>query len=275
VATAQAEQRRQEIAELQSRRDALARTLAITREEYDITKPLVAKGVISRISLLRLERELSSIGGELDTVRLGIPRARSAMREAEQRVRGTRFAFRNQATEALNRQRGELRSVTETMAAGADRVARTEVRSPVRGTVKDIKMNTIGGVIRPGEDIMEIVPLGDTLLIEARIRPADIAFLRPQQGAAIKITAYDYSIYGGLDARVERISADTIEDDRGERFYRVYLRTVRNALEHNGAQLPIIPGMTASVEIMTGQKSVLDYLLKPILKARERALRER
>ncbi|MHA1108723.1 MAG: HlyD family type I secretion periplasmic adaptor subunit [Alphaproteobacteria bacterium] len=275
VATAQAAQRRQEIAELNSRRKQLAKTLAITREEYDISRPLVAKGVLSRVSLLRLERDMSKMEGEFNSVRLSIPRAQSAMREAEERIRGTRLAFRNQATESLNRLRSELQPLVETMIAGKDRVRRTEVRSPVRGTVKDIMMNTIGGVIRPGENIMEIVPLDDTLLIEARIRPSDIAFLRPKQAAAIKITAYDYSIYGGLDATVERISADTIEDERGERFYRVYLRTAKNVLVRDGIQLPIIPGMTASVDILTGEKSVLDYLLKPILKARERALHER
>lgn len=275
VARAQAEQRLQEIAELRSRQKQLERTLAISREEHSITKPLVDKGVMSRVELLRLERGISSLEGEISTVHLSIPRAQSAMREAEERIRGTRLSFRNQATEVLNRQRNELQPLIETMFASKDRVSRTEVRSPVRGTVKDIMMNTVGGVIRPGENIMEIVPLDDTLLIEARIRPADIAFMRPDQAAAIKITAYDYSIYGGLDARVTRISADTIEDDRGERFYRVYLRTDKNALAHRGAQLPIIPGMTASVEILTGEKSVLDYLLKPILKARERALRER
>lgn len=275
VARAQAEQRRHEIVELESRQKQLARTLAITREEYAITKPLVDTGVMSRVTLLRLERELSTLKGEFDTVRLSIPRARSAVREAEERIRGTGLAFRNQATEALNRQRSELQPLIELMIRGKDRVTRTEVRSPVRGTVKDIKLSTIGGVIRPGQDIMEIVPLDDTLLIEARIRPADIAFLWPKQAATVKITAYDYSIYGGLDARVERISADTIEDEHGERFYRVYLRTARNSLRRNGVNLPIIPGMTASVEILTGEKSVLDYLLKPILKARERALRER
>ena len=166
----------------------------------------------------------------------------------------------------------------QVMRAGEDRVVRTAVRSPVRGVVKQIKHNTIGGVLQPGEDIMEIVPLDDTLLVEARINPSDVAFLHPDQKAKIKITAYDYSIYGGLDATLEQISADTIQDkqDReGKSFYRVYLRTKQNALHRNGETLPIIPGMTANVEILTGKKSVLDYLLKPILKARDQALRER
>ena len=174
--------------------------------------------------------------------------------------------------------RAELDSISEVLFAGKDRVVRTEVRSPVRGTIKEIKHNTVGGVIRPGQDILEIVPLDDSLLIEAKIRPADIAFLRPGQVATIKITAYDFSIYGGLKAKLEQISADTLRDEQdqsGERFYRAYLRTDRNTLEYHGEELPIIPGMTASVDILTGHKSVLDYLLKPILKARDQALRER
>ena len=275
MASAQADQRRQEIAELRGRQTQAARTLNITREEHRITEPLVETGVMSRVTLLRLEREISTLEGDLEAVRLGVPRAKKALEEARHRRRAIAAAFRAEAQESLNRQRGELKSLEETMVAGKDRVTRTEVRSPVFGTVKDIKLSTIGGVIRPGEEIMEIVPLDDTLLVEAKIRPADIAFLRPDQPASVKITAYDYSIYGGLKSRVERISADTIEDERGDRFYRVHLRTETNALLHKGNRLPIIPGMTAAVEIQTGQKTVLDYLLKPVLKARERALRER
>jgi adhesin transport system membrane fusion protein len=161
------------------------------------------------------------------------------------------------------------------MSAGEDRVTRTDIRSPVRGTIKQINLNTIGGVVRPGESILEIVPLDDTLLIEARIRPADIAFLHPGQKAMIKITAYDFSIFGGLDGVLESISADTIEDDDGESFYKVKLRTQKNAIAYRGEELPIMPGMTASIDILTGKKSVLAYLLKPILRAKQNALRER
>jgi adhesin transport system membrane fusion protein len=169
----------------------------------------------------------------------------------------------------------ELRSLLETLSAGRDRVTRTEVRSPVRGTIKQIIISTQGGVIRPGEPIMEIVPLDDTLLVEANIRPADIAFLHPGQKAMVKISAYDFSIYGGLPAKVEQISADTIQNTKEESFYKVKLRTESNAIVYRGEKLPIIPGMTATVDILTGRKSVLDYLLKPILKARQNALRER
>ena len=275
VLEAQAEQRKQEIAEMGSRRKQLERSLELAREELAITRPPARSGVVPRIDLIRVERQVADLEGEIRTVRLTIPRLRTAAKEAEQRIEEVLLSAKADISDELNSARAELNSVTETLLAGQDRVTRTAVRSRVRGTVKEIKQNTIGGVIRPGEDIMEIVPLDDTLLVEAQVRPADIAFLRPGQEATIKIAAYDFSIYGGLKAKVEHISADTIKDEQGESFYRVYLRTAQNTLLHQGEELPIIAGMTATVEILTGKKSVLDYILKPILKARDRALRER
>ena len=275
VLQSQASQRSQEIAEMESRSKQLRRSLELAREEKAITEPLVRNGVMPRVDLIRIERQLSDLKGEIDTIGLSIPRLRSAVKEAEQRIEEVQLSAKSEITNELNRARAELKSVRETLFAGRDRVTRTEVRSPVHGTIKEIKHTTVGGVIRPGEDILEIVPLDDSLLIEARIRPTDIAFLRPSQQAIIKVAAYDFSIYGGLKAKVEHISADTIRDDKGDSFYRVYLRTEKNTLTHQGNELPIIPGMTTTVEVLTGKKSVLDYLLKPILKARERALRER
>ena len=149
------------------------------------------------------------------------------------------------------------------------------VKSPVNGEVKQILVTTIGGVVQPGMDLLEIVPLEGNLLVEAHVRPADIAFLRPDQDAEVKLTAYDYSIYGGLPAKLEHISADTITDENGESFYLIRVRTERNFLGSESAPLEIIPGMTAVIDILTGEKSVLDYLLKPVLRAREMALRER
>ncbi len=275
VLESQAKQRKQEIAEMRSRRKQLERSLQLSREEYSITQPLVQNGVVARIDLIRIQRQVADLEGEINTIRLTIPRLQSAAKEAKARVQEVVFSAKTDISNELNKIRAELNSVTETLLAGEDRVTRTAVRSRVRGTVKEIKQNTIGGVIRPGEDIIEIVPLDDTLLIEAQIRPADIAFLRPGQEAMIKIAAYDFSIYGGLKASVEHISADTIKNEQGENFYRVYLRTAENVLVHQGSELPIIPGMTATIEILTGHKSVLDYIMKPILKARDRALRER
>jgi adhesin transport system membrane fusion protein len=275
VLEAQATQRRQEIQEMEARRDQNARSLALAREELAITRPMVEKNLMPKVDMLRVQREISDLEGEANTLKISIPRLQQAAEEAHQRIAEFDLSTRAQVSDELNKAKAELKSASEMLFAGKDRVTRTEVRSPVRGTIKQLKLTTVGGVIQPGEDILEIVPLDDTLLVEARIRPADIAFLRPGQVATVKVTAYDFSIYGGLKAKLERISADTIKDDNGESFYRVYLRTDRNTLRHRDAELPIIPGMTASAEILTGEKTVLDYLLKPILKARERALKER
>ncbi len=275
VLRTQAEQRRQEIAEMLSRRKQLQANLKLAVEQRDIAKPLMIRKIYPRVDYLRLERDVQDLQGTLSTLNLSIPRARTAYREAQEKVQAYIDETRADITAELNTRIVDMQSLKEMITEGADRVTRTEVRSPVRGTVKQIYHNTVGGVVRPGENIMEIVPLDDTLLIEANIRPADIAFIRPGQEATVKLTAYDFSIYGGLKAKVEQISADTIKNEDGESFYHIRLRTKENKLTHNGSDLPIIPGMVASADILTGKKTVLDYLLKPILKAKQQALRER
>jgi len=275
VLQSQHSQRQQEIVEMQSRKEQLERSLGLAKQQRDIAKPLVDQGVYPRVDYLALERDISSLQGDIDALRLAIPRIRQAANEASRRIEQRRAEVKAQALGEKNNHRGELKSLQEIMSAGEDRVTRTDVRSPVRGTVKQINLNTLGGVVRPGESILEIVPLDDTLLIEARIRPADIAFLHPGQKAMVKITAYDFSIFGGLEGFVEAISADTIEDDNGESFFKVKLRTQKNAITYHSEELPIIPGMTASIDILTGKKSVLAYLLKPILRAKQNAMRER
>jgi adhesin transport system membrane fusion protein len=271
----QATQRQQELAELESRLSQLKSSHALATEELQITEPLAAKRLVAKVDLLRLKREVNDLEGELEITRLEIDRIRSAALEAERRIEEKSLSFRAEAQRELNVVQAEAAALEEQIAADADRVERTEVRSPVRGTIKQLLVNTVGGVIQPGEDLVEIVPLEDTLLVEAKIRPADIAFLRPGQPATVKVTAYDFSIYGGLDAVVEQISADTITDERGERFYRIRVRTTDSTLDKAGTPLPIIPGMTTQVDILTGEKTVMDYLLKPILRARHNALRER
>jgi adhesin transport system membrane fusion protein len=275
VLRSQQSQKQQEIAEMKSRKAQLERSLELARQQRNIAKPLVDQGVYPRVDYLALERDISSLQGDIDALRLAIPRIKQAANEASRRIEQRRAEYKAQALDEMNSFRRELKSLREIMSAGEDRVTRTDVRSPVRGTIKQINLNTIGGVVRPGESILEIVPLDDTLLIEARIRPADIAFLHPGQKAMIKITAYDFSIFGGLEGVVEAISADTIEEDNGDTFYKVKLRTRKNAIAYRGEELPIIPGMTASIDIITGKKSVLAYLLKPILRAKQNALRER
>ena len=275
VLESQYEQKLQEVEEMVSRKRQLVKSHKIALERRDIARPLMEKKVYPRVEYLQIEERVLTLQGDIDGLALGIPRARKAASEVKKRIQQRVNEFHSAAFEEINRRRVELTSLKELMSAGEDRVTRTDVRSPVRGTVKRINTNTVGGVVRPGDTIMEIVPLDDTLLIEARVRPADIAFLHPGQKAMVKITAYDFSIYGGLEASVEQISADTIEDRRGDQFYLVKLRTKKNAMMYQGERLPIIPGMTASIDVLTGKKSVLDYLLKPILKAQQNALRER
>jgi adhesin transport system membrane fusion protein len=268
-------QKKQEIKELSSRKQQLQRSYALAQQELNITKPLVKKGVMSEVDLLRLQREASSIKAELESARLRVPRAEAAVTEAERKIEELQVSFRTQALHDLNEIKAESSRLTESKRALKDRVIRTAVRSPVKGTVKRLKITTIGGVVQPGMDLVEIVPSEDTLLIEAQIRPADIAFLHPGQNAMIKFTAYDFSIFGGLRASLEHISADTITNERGEAFFLIRLRTERNYLGTKANSLPIISGMTVNVDILTGKKTLLDYLLKPIKKVQEQALRER
>jgi membrane fusion protein, adhesin transport system len=271
----QIRQREQELNELNGRERAIGQSMALAMQELGITKPLAAQGVVSQVELLRLEREVSELQSEIDAVRLSRPRVQSGLQEAQSRREERVITFQSEASQALGEKRVELAAVTESLTANQDRVTRTEVRSSVRGTIKTIFIRTIGGVIQPGEDLIEVVPIEDTLLVEAQIRPSEIAFIRPQQPAVVKITAYDFSTYGGLDAVVEEISADTIQNERGDHFFRIRLRTDKNYLGTEANPLPIIPGMTASVDILTGHKTVLEYLMRPILRAKDTALRER
>jgi membrane fusion protein, adhesin transport system len=269
----QEEQRGQELTELETRLAQLDRSHKLAADELELMRSV--GGRVPKGDLLRLQRQVNDLRGEFDRSRLAVPRARSALGEAGKRIENAFSTFRAEAQRELNAHEAEIAGLKEVVLAGEDRVRRTEVRSPVRGTVKTLKVNTIGGVVQPGADLVEIVPLEDTLLVEARVRPADIAFLAPGLPATVKVTAYDFSIYGGLKGVVEDISADTIVDERGERFYRVRVRTDRNYLGSDREPLRIIPGMTAQVDVLTGEKTVLAYLMKPILKARDRALTER
>jgi adhesin transport system membrane fusion protein len=257
-----------------ARQDSLQSELQILQNQAQQREQEVAE-LKQKVDLLRLQREVNDLQGELESTRLALPRVELALREANRRIEERILGFRAEAQRELNTLQAEAGGLAELLEADSDPVARTDVRSPVRGTIKQLFVNTLGGVVQPGEDLAEIVPLEDTLLVEAKVRPADIAFLRPGQAATVKVTAYDFSIYGGLDAVVEDISADTIIDEDGERFYRIRVRTSDSTLEKAGVPLPIIPGMTTQVDILTGEKTVMDYLLKPILRARQNALRER
>lgn len=268
-------QRQQELREFSSKQGQYRNSLQLLRQEISMSEPLVAQGAISQVEVLRLKRAEVENRGQLDATSLAIPRAESAIKEVERKIDETRGKFRSEALTQLNEARTDLSKAQATGKALDDRVNRTLVTSPVRGIVKQLLVNTVGGVIQPGSDLVEIVPLDDTLLVEARIRPQDIAFLHPGQEAMVKFTAYDYTIYGGLKAKLEQIGADTITDEDKNTFYVIKLRTQRSHLGTDDKPLLIIPGMVASVDIITGKKSVLSYLLKPIIRARAEALRER
>lgn len=270
-----AKQRRQDIAELEEKRTELTRTYQLLRREIDLTEPLVGEGAVSEVELLRLQREASSMLGDIAATKLAIPRLRSQLQEALKEIKEEQLQFSNQAKKELNEVESELDAISATSVALADRLERTAIRSPVYGTIKQVLVNTVGGVIQPGMDLIEIVPLEDTLLVEAQIKPSDIAFLRPDQQAMVKFTAYDFTIYGGLDAQLEHISADSITDEKGNSFYQVRVRTNQNYLQGKSEKMPIIPGMVATVDILTGNKTILSYLLKPVLRAKQTALRER
>ncbi|MFJ2713263.1 HlyD family type I secretion periplasmic adaptor subunit [Pseudomonas sp. NPDC087346] len=239
---------------------ALERSYAFSAREIQLAEPLAAKGLMSEVEILRMRRQANEIKTQMVE--------RTNRYQAEANAELAKFEL-------------ELSQTTENMVGRADVVERTTITAPVRGTVKNVRVNTRGGVIQPGEHILEIIPLEDQLLVEGKIRPADVAFLRPGLLATVKITAYDYAIYGGLKGKVEHISPDTLKDDQkaaagrpDATYYRVLVLTDKSSLDAGGKSLPIIPGMVASVEIRTGEKTILDYLLKPVLKARE-AFRER
>ncbi|HSD38722.1 MAG TPA: HlyD family type I secretion periplasmic adaptor subunit [Rhodocyclaceae bacterium] len=273
IARQQLTQRSQELAEMKVRRDTAAQGLALTQSELDKTRPLFKTGAVSEVELLRLERDVARYKGDRDSAMASIPRIEAAMNEAQRKIQEVELNFRNLARTELSETMAKLSRVSEGTSGLADRVKQSEIRSQVNGTVKLLLVNTVGGVVQPGKEVVEIVPSDDALLLEARVSPRDIAFLHPGQPALVKFTAYDFSIYGGLDATLEHIGADTITDEKGNAFYVIRVRTLRTELGNQ--KLPIIPGMVAEVDILTGKKSILAYLLKPVLRAHEKAMTER
>lgn len=268
-------QKKQELLDYQAKVSQTRRSLGLLQQEISMSEPLVAKGAISKVEILRLRRSEVDTRGQLESITLAIPRAQAAIKEIENKRGETRDRYRGEALSQLNEARTDLNKIEASGKAIEDRVNRTLVTSPVRGIVQQLMVNTIGGVIQPGSDLVEVVPLDDTLLIETKIRPQDIAFLHPGQEAMVKFTAYDYTIYGGLKAKLEQISPDTVTDKEGKSFYIVRLRTDKNHLGSDTKPLLIIPGMVASVDIITGKKTILAYLLKPILRAKAEAFSER
>ncbi|HAF01639.1 MAG TPA: HlyD family type I secretion periplasmic adaptor subunit [Methylophilaceae bacterium] len=272
IARDQMIQREKELMELQSKRDFAQKTYESASKELAANKPLLASGAVSEIDILRLDREATRARGEVDQARAQMNRVEVAISEARRKITEAQQSFMSKVRTELNETSTKVSSLTETSVALSDKVKQSTLKSPVNGRVNRLFYNTVGGVIQPGKDVMEVVPSDDRLIIETKVQIRDIAFIRPQQPAVVKLTAYDYTIYGTLDAEVESIAADSTVDDKGNAYYIVRVRTLKTSL---GKGLPIIPGMVAQVDIMTGKKTVLKYLLKPVLRAKSYAFTER
>ena len=274
----QLKQKEQEINELSSKATQLKISIALVREETKTMELLVARQSKSKVDLLKIKRELAQLEGELQGTYSSIPRAKFAIEEAQNKIVEKLKIFKSEASNELQKTNTEIKKYESKLVADEDKLDKTVLISPVDGIIKQINVNTIGGVVKSGMDLIEIVPQSDILLVEAKIDPKDIAFINPNQKAIVKITAYDFSIYGGLEGKIVEISADSIEEKNDKKqtsYYKVVIKTEQNYLEKNKQKLPIIPGMITTVDIVTGKKSILDFLLKPILKTKANSLHER
>ena len=278
VLKSQENQKIQELREIESTIRKLSDSLGFIEEQRKTIRKLVERGVKSNFDLLNIEKEYNQTKGDLQTAKLSISRSNYAINEAQNKIKEKINIFKSEASNELQKAVGQINRFEAKLVGDRDKVAKTTITSPVDGIIKQLNFNTIGGVVQSGIDLIEIVPLSDALVVEAKIDPKDIAFINPSQKAIIKITAYDFAIYGGLDAKIVEISADTIvdkESKEGKSYYRVLVKTDKNYLERKGKRLPIIPGMVATVDIVTGKKTILDFILKPILKVRQDSLHER
>jgi membrane fusion protein, adhesin transport system len=272
IARDQMVQREKELDEVQFKKELAEKTYESANKELIANKPLLASGAVSEIDILKLEREVTRARGEIDQLRAQLSRIKVSITEAKRKITESEQAFRSKVRSELNDVTAKLNSLTEVSVALSDKVKQSTLKSPVNGKVSRLFFNTLGGVIQPGKEIMEVVPTDEVLVIETKVQIKDIAFLRPNQSAIVKLTAYDYTIYGTLDAFVVSIAANSTVDDKGNAYYLVRVLTLQKTL---GKNLPIIPGMVAQVDILTGKKTILSYLLKPILKAKSYAFSER
>lgn len=278
VLQSQENQKIQELKEIESTIKKLNDSLGFIEEQRKTIRKLVERGIKSNFDLLNIEKEYNQTKGDLQTAKLSISRSNYAIIEARNRIQERLNTFKSEASNELQKTVSQINRFEARLIGDKDKVDKTTITSPVDGIIKQLNFNTIGGVVQSGVDLIEIVPLSDALVVEAKIDPKDIAFINPSQKAIIKITAYDFSIYGGLDGKIVEISADTIVDKdskEGKSYYRVLVKTDKNYLERKGKKLPIIPGMIATVDIVTGKKTILDFILKPILKVKQESLHER
>lgn len=271
----QIRQREQEVKEINSKISTLKSSLNLVNQELKLTIPLAAKKIVPEVELLKLQRTVNDIKGELSALRLLKPKMQSAFDEAILKRREAVLKYRTEARAELNELQSKLSNLNEAQVGVQDKVSKALISSPVVGTVKTVHITTLGGVVQPGEVLLEIVPTEDKLLVEAKIIPKDIAFLHIGLPAMVKITAYDFTRYGGLKGVVEHISADTTQDEDGNSFYIIRVRTTESTmLGKDNKEMPIIPGMMTSVDVMISKRTVLEYILNPLLRAREMAFKE-
>lgn len=271
----QIEQRKQEYKEAKARVSSLRKSLEYVSEEIAMTAPMVREGVKSKVDFLKLKREANGIENDIEAAELSLPRLASAIIEYREKRIESKQLFINNAKKELNEVTAELSRLETQQVAYSDQVERTMVKSPVDGIVQKLFINTVGGVIKPGDDLVEIVPTNEKLFLEVKIKPSDIAFLHPGAEAKVKVSAYDFAIHGGLVGKIVNISPDTITDKQENTFYLIHIETEKNYLGTKEHPLQIIPGMTVSVDIVTGQKTVMQYILKPILKSKQYVFSER
>ena len=261
--------------EAKAKKRQLEKSLNLMQKEIKIKKPLKDKGIISEVEFLQLQQREAEIEGELDSVTLSIPRFQSSIDEARFKKQRELLDFSNKAKKELNEVNAEISRIRETQTALQDRVTRTTLRSPVKGIVQRLYTNTIGGVVSPGNEVVEIVPQEDSLLIELKIKPADIASVHEEQTARLKFSAYDFAIHGSLPGQVSFVSADTITNEEGQSFYLVRVKPEQDYLGHESSPLEIKVGMTTEADIITDKKSILSYLMHPVNRGLDKALRER
>ena len=270
-----AEQRRREAAEAAATISSLSRSLQLANDNVNRLAPLAAKNIVPQTELATAQREVVDLQGRIAAAREQQGRAMAAVSEANSQASEAQFEFRRQALDERSQVQQKI-AVNQQSLQGQSQTGRLELRSPVDGIVNDVKVTTIGGFVAAGEKVMEVVPMGDKLLVETRIKPSDIAFIKVGDKAVVRVTAYDFSTYGGLDGRVVQVSADSIYDEaERQAYFTVIVETDRSYLQSAGKRLPITPGMMTDTQIITGRKSILTYLLKPFSKARSEALSER
>jgi len=274
----QYKQKLQELDEIKTKKRQLKQSMALVKEQYSTIQRMVRSGSKSKIELLNIKKEFNNLKSELESAQQSIPRSKLSIEESKTLIKEKEQTIRADISEELQTTISEIKKIESRLISDNDKLDKTTIKSPVNGTIKQININTIGSVVRSGVDLIEIVPDSKILLVEAKIDPKDIAFINPNLKAIVKLTAYDFSIYGGLEGKIIEISADSIkdkDDPNGKSYYKIVVKTDKNYLEHNGEKLTIIPGMTATVDIVTGQKTIMDFILKPILKVKDGSLHER